>query len=621
MQLNIIDIGIIILYLALTILIGFIISKKASKNLDSYFLGGKSIPWYALGISNASGMFDITGTMWMVYLLFVYGVKSAWLPWLWPIFNQIFLMVYLSRWLRKSNVMTGAEWIQTRFGNGPAARLSNIIVIVFAIVSVIGFLAYAFQGIGKFAFTFLPKVIESEAFGTIHMTPNIYGVIFISITAIYVVKGGMYSVVLTEVLQFIIMTIASIAVGVIAINIVSPEQLSAIVPEGWYSLFFGWELDVQWDIAAINQKVQEDGYSLFALFFGMMVFKGILVSMAGPAPNYDMQRVLSTKSPAEAAKMSGFVSLVLFFPRYFLITGVAILGIVGLDKIGLDVLTNPDTNQVDFELVLPYVIQNYIPVGLLGLLLAGLLAAFMSTVAATTNAAPAYLVNDIYKKYINPHGSAKTYVRMSYLATVVVVLIGVGFGFATDSINQITQWIVNALFGGYAMANLLKWHWWRLNGYGYFWGMLAGIIASLFLPYLDVSMIPLPADVARFPIMLLISLIGCIAGSLSTPPQDEEELKDFYRKIQPWGWWKPIHNKVLAEDPTFQKESHFKQDGFNILTGVVWQTSLVVMPIYIVIQDFTPAIIAFGIFFITSLILKFNWYDKLKKEKPEKVNV
>ncbi|MBN1855291.1 MAG: hypothetical protein JW829_21350 [Pirellulales bacterium] len=100
MTLHYVDVAIIIVYLVSTILIGFWVSKRASKNLDSYFLGGKSLPWYLLGISNASGMFDITGTMWLVYLLFIYGLKSIWIPWVWPTFNQIFLMVYLATWLR-----------------------------------------------------------------------------------------------------------------------------------------------------------------------------------------------------------------------------------------------------------------------------------------------------------------------------------------------------------------------------------------------------------------------------------------------------------------------------------------------------------------------------------------
>src|SRR4030043_2436088 len=157
MNLHVIDIGIIVLYLITTIIIGYYVSHRASKNINSYFLGGNSLPWYFLGVSNASGMFDIAGTMLLVYWLAVYGLKSIWIPWLWPVFNQIFLMVYLSSWLRRSNVMTGAEWIKTRFGTGTGANLSHIIVVVFALVGVVGFLSYGFKGIGKFRTSFLPR--------------------------------------------------------------------------------------------------------------------------------------------------------------------------------------------------------------------------------------------------------------------------------------------------------------------------------------------------------------------------------------------------------------------------------------------------------------------------------
>ena len=132
MTLATIDIIIILGYIALTVFIGFWISNRASENMESYFLGGNKIPWYALGLSNASGMFDISGTMWMVYLLFVYGLKSVWIPWLWPVFNQIFMMVFLSIWLRRSGVMTGAEWIRFRFGDGKGSQLSHLIVVIFA---------------------------------------------------------------------------------------------------------------------------------------------------------------------------------------------------------------------------------------------------------------------------------------------------------------------------------------------------------------------------------------------------------------------------------------------------------------------------------------------------------
>ena len=143
-----IDYLIITAYLVSIIVIGLVLRKKAQISKESYLLGGNSIPWYMLGLSNASGMFDISGTIWLVTLMFVYGVKSAWIPWLWPIFNQIFLMVYISKWLRRSNATTGAEWIGTRFGFERGAKLSHIIVVIFALVLCLGFLAYGFIGLG-----------------------------------------------------------------------------------------------------------------------------------------------------------------------------------------------------------------------------------------------------------------------------------------------------------------------------------------------------------------------------------------------------------------------------------------------------------------------------------------
>ena len=161
MKLHTTDLLIICAYLIAMIVIGLILKKRAAQNMDSYFLGGKSLPFYMLGLSNASGMFDITGTMLMVYWAFAYGFKSLWIPWLWPVFNQIFLMVYLSVWLRRSNVLTGAEWIKTRFGKGKGSTLSHTIVIIFALLSVLGFLSYGFIGIGKFMEIFIPWEVVS----------------------------------------------------------------------------------------------------------------------------------------------------------------------------------------------------------------------------------------------------------------------------------------------------------------------------------------------------------------------------------------------------------------------------------------------------------------------------
>jgi len=610
MILHSIDIAIILLYLVVTIGIGFWISKKASTNIKSYFLGGNEIKWQYLGLSNASGMFDISGTMWMVMLLFIYGLKSVWIPWLWPVFNQIFMMVFLSIWLRRSGVMTGAEWIRFRFGEGKGANLSHLSIVVFAIIVVISYVAYGFIGIGKFATVFLPWELSADP----GMNEIYYGLIFTSITAIYVIKGGMYSVVFTEVLQYVIMTIASVAIGIIAMQQVSPEMLAQFVPDDWGNIFFGWELGLDWSnlMESANNKISEDGWELFTIFFMMILLKGLLQSFAGPAPNYDMQRVLSTRSPKDAAKMSGFVNVVLLFPRYMLIAGLTILALVffsdDLNLMGDD---------VDFEQILPFAIKNFVPVGLMGLLIAGLLAAFMSSFAAAVNAAPAYLVNDIYKRYINPNASDKKYVQMSYICSLAVVIIGTLFAFLLDSINDIIDWLVAALYGGYTAANLLKWFWWRFNGYGYFLGMVGGILAAMILPYA----LPDWSALEAFPINFAISLFGCLLGSYFSPPDDEEVLKKFYLKTRPWGLWKPILKKLQAENPEVQENKDFGKDIFNVVVGIIWQTSLVAAPIFMVIQDWNRFIVAMVVIAICTTILKFNWYDKMEDYPADLVSI
>lgn len=600
MNLPVLDIAIILAYVVATLVVGFWISSRASKDIKSYFLGGNKLSWWQLGLSNASGMFDISGTMWLVYLLFVYGLTSVFIPWLWPVFNQIFLMVFLSAWLRRSGVMTGAEWITFRFGEGKGARLSHLIVVLFALVNVIGFIAYGFIGIGKFAAVFMPWQLAEDP----HMNDVCYGLIITAITTLYVVKGGMFSVVFTEVLQFFIMTIACVAVGVIAMQRISPDMLNAAIPDGWTSILFSWELHVDWSekLAAAQSKIDADGYELFAIFFMLMLFKGMLQSMAGPQPTYDMQRVLSAKTPKEAAKMSGFVTVVLMFPRYMLIAGLTVLAL-GLFMGDLNAMGD----KLDFEQILPMVLAgDILPSGLLGLLIAGLLAAFMSTFAATVNAAPAYVVNDLYKRYINADADPKTYVKMSYLISVLFVIFGVAIGFFIPTLNQVIQWLVSALYGGYTASNVLKWYWWRFNGYGYFWGMLTGFAIAFPLIFTDI------APIQAFPFMFLACIAACVIGSLLTAPDDMTVLKKFYTKVRPWGFWGPVLAEVQKDYPQVGANKNFARDAVNVVVGIVWQTALVAAPIFMVIKHWPEFIVAMAIAVVTSIFLWFNWYKKLE---------
>lgn len=593
MSLHWIDVSILVAYCLAMVVVGFAVERRARGGMDSYFLGDNKLPWWVLSLSNAASMFDISGTMWLVSLLFVYGLKSVFIPWLWPVFNQIFLMVYLSAWLRRSGALTGAEWITLRFGRDRGAELSRISVVFFALVSVIGFTGYAFVGVAKFAAVFLPPALS----------PNTYGMIIVGITTLYTVVGGLYSVVLTDLIQFAIMTVCCVALGALAMNQVPPGTLETLVPAGWFDISFGWTLDMDWSalLPAVNQRIADDGYTLFGAFFMMMVFKGVLVSAAGPAPNYDMQRILAARSPREASMMSGLVTLVLFFPRYFMIAGITVLALAFMGP-----QLSTDTG-IDFEQVLPVVIRDFLPVGLSGLLIAGLLSAFMSTFAGTINAAAAYLVNDVYKRYIRKEAPDRTYVRASYVASTAVVVVGCGAGLLTTSVHAATEWIVAALWGGYAAPNLLKWHWWRLNGHGYFWGMMGGILGAIAL-----LAVPDVTPIEAFPGLLAISLLASVAGSLLTPAEDERVLMDFYVRTRPWGVWGPIQARVMQEDPSFVPNEAIGRDAFNIVVGVLWQTSLVALPIYIVIWDGGGAAVALSIALATSFVLKRTWLDTLE---------
>jgi len=600
---NVIDIGIIIAYFVVVIVIGTVVKKWASKDIRAYFLGGNKIPFYFLGLANASGMFDVAGTMLIVSWIFVYGLKGAFIPWIWPIFNQVFLMIYLSAWLRRSNVVTGAEWIKTRFGHGLGARLSDISVVVFALISTIGFLAYAFQGMGKFSQIFLPWQLSA----------NTYAIIIMGLASIYIVVGGMFGVLVTDIFQFLILTISSVCIGYIAIANTTPQAIKAAVPEGWLSLKFGLKsLNMDWSslIPAIDGKIASDGFSLFGIVFMMILFKGVLTSAAGPAPNYDMQRILSARSPKEASLMSWFVSLVLYLPRYLLVTGICVLGFVFFTP-----QIKAMGSAVDFEQILPHVIHNFVPAGVVGLILAGLLAAFMSTYSGTVNCGASYVANDIYKRYINPEASDRKYVKVSYLSSFALIVLGIVFGIMGRSIYQITMWIVSGLWGGYLAPNILKWYWWRFNGYGYFWGMVSGMAAAIILPFSlgnpDV-LFGIQFNLALFPFILVVSSAASIIATLLTEPENEEVLMDFYRKVRPWGFWKPVFEKVAKIDPGFKRNKNFKRDMVNVAVGIVWQINFVFIPILLVLRKFHGMFLSIGILAVTSLFLKFNWYNKLE---------
>ena len=175
------------------------------------------------------------------------------------------------------------------------------------------------------------------------------------------------------------------------------------------------------------------------------------------------------------------------------------------------------------------------------------------------------------------------------------------------SVAEATDWIVSGLWGGYAAANVLKWHWWRFNGWGYFWGMITGISGAL-------SLIAFPEikPLEAFPALLLLSTIGSIVGSLVTRPQDMTTLVNFYVRTAPWGWWGPVQQAAAQLNPGITPNRDFPRDAFNVVVGIIWQTAFVAFPIYVVIKDWPSTTVCVAIIAVTTTILNFSWYRRLE---------
>jgi len=316
-----------------------------------------------------------------------------------------------------------------------------------------------------------------------------------------------------------------------------------------------------------------------------------------------MQKILSSRSPRDAALMNMFVNVVLLPTRYLMIIGFTVLGLLYYKDLNIETATG----GVDFERILPAAILKFAPVGLLGLFLVELMAAFIGTFAGTLNAAQAYMVNDIYLKSVKPEATNKEISRMNYISGITIVIISIVLGIFAKDVNSILQWIVGALYGGYIAANVLKWYWWRFNANGFFWGMLAGIVSAMVFPSVFQDAVPL----YYFPLILLLSVIGCVAGSLMTSPTDMAVLKRFYTSVRPWGFWEPVHTAVLTDTPGFKKNDDFGKDMFNVLIGTIAQTAITALPVFIVLLKPQHSIVSALVLGICVLILRKTWYQKL----------
>jgi len=596
-----IDFCIIVIYFSIVIGLGFWYRKRASKNLGAYFLGGKSIHWLGLAMSGSVSNFDITGTMWIVSILYVLGMKSMWHHWMWGVMMGAFFLSYMGKWVRRSNVMTAAEWMKTRFGTGPAGSLARTAYALMAVITLASFVGYAFQGIGKFASEYIP--LESladyttvgwlQTMVTTHEA-NLLAVTIIGITTLYVILGGLYSVVVTDVIQTVVLTLASIFIAYIAWSELTPAMLAGL-GEDWTSLRVPWRVE---EFAGINNAHSE----LFGAFVIIWVVKGLLLNAGGPAQMYDFQRFLAARDARDAAKVGAAWSVFLIV-RWAMAVGIVLLALTGTETIE------------DSERVMPIVLLKFLPVGFRGIVVAGLLAAFMSTFSSTVNSGASFIVRDIWQPFFRPNAGDKESVRFSYLATLGLVLVGIAIGFQAGSIAKIWEWMMMALGAGVVMPNVLRWYWWRMNGWGYSLGTFAGILLSLIALFRP----EIPAYY-MFPSICGVSLLASVIGSLATRPVDHGTSISFYRLVRPFGFWGPIRSQAaLSAKELASKSENVPLTILNVILGMVAICGLYLFPMYLVGHWYAKSIVWLGVAIAAIAVLAFTWYPNLPASRsPER---
>lgn len=577
-KLSPLDSVIVAVYLAVVITLGLVMKRRAQKNIGAYFLGDRKLPWWALAMSGSSSYFDITGTMWIVSLFFAMGVKGMWVQWIWGFPITVFYLAYMGPWIRRSGVLTGSAWMETRFGGGKPGEMARLSYTVYAVLTITAFLAYGAQGMGKFGSVYLG--MDNE---------HLCAALVLGVTGLYVIVGGFHGVVMVEIFQTIVLSAGALLIAYLGWAHCSWEQIAAATPAEWGSMMPAW----RFDYLAGPLKGE---YYLFGALLLVWVVKGLLLNLSGPEQLYDFQRFLAAKSPREASKLGALWGVVHTI-RWPMAMGIAALALTGL------------RNVSDPEKVLPMVIDEMLPIGARGFAIAALLSGFLATFNSTVNGGASYLVEDIFHKYIRPQASQRTLILASYASSALLIALGIAVGFLGQSIGQMFTWIMGTLGAGVLFPNVLRWYWWRLNGQGYaaatFTGMLLSLVQAL-VPALGA----LPLYVT-FPAILILVAIVAVVVSLATPPTDPETLERFYRGVQPWGFWKPVAKAVRAEEPGFGFRSPPRRDLLNIALGLPCLLAMYTFPIYLVIHRYTEAAALLALVLVLGVALYFTWYRRL----------
>ncbi|WP_046754944.1 sodium:solute symporter family protein [Kordia jejudonensis] len=557
MELSTLDYSLIFGFFAIVLGIGLYVSKTSGKNTSEYFLSGRNMPWWILGISMVATTFSTDTPNFVTDIVRKDGVSSNWMWWSFLITGLLTVFVYAKLW-RKSNVATDIEFYELRYGGKPAKFLRGFRAMYLGLV----FNVFAMAGVTLAAIKIGGVMLGLQPWETV-----VYAG---AITVIFSAIGGFKGVVYTDFLLFFVAMAGAIGAAYYCVTLPEVGGLENLITHENVAN----KINIFPDF---NNK--EILITLIVIPLAVQWWSSWFPGAEPGGGGYIAQRMLAAKDENHAIGATFFFNIMHYALRPWPWILVALASLVVFPD--LESIREAFPNIADDKLghdVAYSAMLTKLPSGLLGLVLASLVAAYMSTISTHLNWGSSYIVNDFYKQTIKKDASEKELVNVGRISTVVLMILSAIFALRLQNASQLFEIII--MFGaGTGLIFILRWFWWRINA----WSEISAMVSSGVISYLfkltvvgevlfthttesGQTVEALLPSYAQFPLVVLITTIIWLTVTLMTQPETKETLFNFYKKIQPGG---PGWNKTIADAKEANVEIVTDTKPWNVPSGIL----------------------------------------------------
>lgn len=525
MQITTLDWSIVAVLLFTTLLIGFWVSKQSGKSSAEYFLSGRNMPWWLLGVSMVATTFSTDTPNLVTDMVRQNGVSGNWAWWVFLLTGMLTVFVYAKLW-RKSNVVTDIEFYELRYSGAPARFLRGFRSI---------FLGLFFNVLAMAAVSLAAIKIGGIMLG---LSPLATIGIASLITVIFSSMGGFKGVVYTDFILFFVAMGGAIVAAYFAVK--HPDV-------GSLQNLFTHENVVDKINIFPDLSNRYTMVTLFVIPFAVQWWNSWYPGAEPGGGGYIAQRMLASKDENHAISATFFFNAMHYALRPWPWIIVALCSLVVFPDLASLSSAFPSISEgkLGHDMAYPAML-TFLPKGFMGLVLASLIAAYMSTISTQLNWGSSYLVNDFYQRFVNPDATEKQLVLAGRISTVILMVLAAGFSLVLTNALQIFDFIL-AFGAGTGLIFLLRWFWWRINAWSEIAAMFSSGIASIIINFVYY---PEGWDPAyKFPLVVLITSIVWVTATFVTKPEDKSTLYNFYKKIQPGGpGWKKVLNDAQRDN-------------------------------------------------------------------------